>query len=134
MKVRGWPPVAAALLCVGGAACTPRPSADSTPPSVKQFIDAANQTMLRLGIEQGRAGWVQQNYITDDTEAMAARANQAYSDAVAKLAKEATRFDRAGAAADERRQLNLLKVSLVLATPSNPAESDEVTKIMARLE
>ncbi len=36
--------------------------------------------------------------------------------------------------ADERRQLNLLKVALVLATPSDPKESDELSKIMARLE
>ena len=36
--------------------------------------------------------------------------------------------------ADERRQLNLLKPSLTMVTPGNPQESDELTKIVARLE
>ena len=36
--------------------------------------------------------------------------------------------------ADQRRQLNLLKVALVLATPSDAKESEELSKIMARLE
>jgi len=34
----------------------------------------------------------------------------------------------------ERRQLNLLKLSLVMATPSDPKEAEELTTIMARLE
>src|SRR5262249_6831426 len=83
---------------------------------------------------EGRAGWVQQTYITDDTEALAARANQEYIDATARFAKESPRFDRAEASPEQRRQLNLLKLALVMVTPSNPAESDELTKIAARLE
>src|SRR5262249_61395591 len=35
---------------------------------------------------------------------------------------------------DQRRQLTLLKVGLVLATPADPKESEELTKTMARLE
>ena len=35
---------------------------------------------------------------------------------------------------DQRRQLNLLKLSLELVTPSNPAEAEEVTKLAAGLE
>ena len=44
------------------------------------------------------------------------------------------RFDNVEVPADQRRQLNLLKLSLVLATPSDPKEAEELTKIMARLE
>ena len=36
--------------------------------------------------------------------------------------------------ADQRRQLNLLKLSLVMATPSDPKESEELTRIVARLQ
>ena len=35
--------------------------------------------------------------------------------------------------ADQRRQLNLLKVSLVLATPSDPKESEELTKLVSSM-
>ena len=44
------------------------------------------------------------------------------------------KYDTVQVPADQRRQLNLLKVALVLATPSDPKESDELSKIMARLE
>ena len=49
--------------------------------------------MLRLGNEASEAGWVQNTYITPDTEAMAARANAAYMTAVTRFAKEAVRYD-----------------------------------------
>src|SRR6266536_3490339 len=123
--------LAAACLATGCAA----PS--SAPPSasdVKAFLDNANETSKRLGIESGRAGWVQQTFITDDTEAIAARANQLAIEAGARFAKGATKFDKVDVPDDQRRQLNLLKVGLVLAAPSDPKESDELTKIAARLE
>jgi peptidyl-dipeptidase A len=90
--------------------------------------------MLRLGIQQNRAGWVQQNFITDDTEALAARVNQEYIDAVARFAKEAGRYDEVDVPPDQRRQLDLLKLSLVMVTPADPAQAEELTTIMARLQ
>jgi peptidyl-dipeptidase A len=100
----------------------------------KAFLGTVNDTLLRLGIQSAQAGWVQQTYITDDTEALAARASQAANEAGARFAKEATKFDRVEVPADERRQLTVLKTSLVLATPSDPKESDELAKIMARMQ
>src|SRR3954453_21604717 len=112
-------------------------SGSSTPPSAsdaKAFLDKASATTLTLGIQQQQATWVQQTFITDDTEAIAARANHAANDAGARFAKDATKYDAVSVPADERRQLNVLKVSLVLAAPSDPKESDDLSKIMARLE
>src|SRR5712691_11760043 len=109
-------------------------SSSATPADAKTFLDHANETTLTLGIAQSQAGWVQQNFITDDTEAIAARANQAAIEAGARFAKESTKYDKVDVPADQRRMLNLLKTSLVLAAPSDPKESDELTKIMARLE
>jgi peptidyl-dipeptidase A len=128
------------LLTLAGAcglsfACAQTPSKPApTAAEAKGFLAAANATTLKLGTQQGQAGWVQQTFITDDTEAIAARANQAANEAGAKFAREAVQYDAVTVAADERRQLTLLKVALVLATPSNAAESDELSKIMARLE
>src|ERR1700704_2365698 len=121
--------------CATTIACAQTPSkAAPTVADAKAFLATANATTLKLGIEQGQAGWVQQTFITDDTEAIAARANQAANEAGSKFAKESTKYDHVEVPADQRRQLNLLKVSLVLATPSDPRESDELSKIMARLE
>src|SRR6266511_1019574 len=126
------------ILCLAAACLFPGCAAPGgAPPSAadaKAFLDNVNETTKRLGIESGRAGWVQQTFITDDTEAIAARANQLASEAGARFAKEAVKFDKVDVPADQRRQLTLLKVGLVLAAPSDPKESDEVSKIMARLE
>ena len=119
---------AAVIGCAGSSGAPPSTS------DAKTFLGTVNDTMKRLGIEQGRAGWVQQTFITADTEAIAARANQEFIDATARFAKESTKFDKVAVPADERRQLNLLKLSLTMVTPANPKESDELTKIMARLE
>src|SRR5438093_9104002 len=123
-----------AAACVGILSCAGSSGAPPTAADAKTFLDTVNDTMKRLGIEQGRAAWVQQTFITDDTEAIAARASQEFIDATARFAKESTKFDKVTVPSDQRRQLNLLKLSLVMVTPSNPKESDELTKIMARLE
>jgi peptidyl-dipeptidase A len=130
-----------ATVLVAAVGCSPSGSAGGTaagaPPSAadaKGFLDRVNEAMLKLGVAQSQAGWVQQTYITDDTDAIAARSNQAYIDAVARFAKEAVKYDKTQVPADQRRQLDLLKVSLVMATPSDPKEAEELTKTMASLE
>ena len=113
--------------------CAPRASGP-TAADAKAFLDNANATTLKLGVESNRAGWVQQTYITDDTETLSAHANQAANDAGARFAKDATRFDGVEVPPDQRRELALLKVGLVVATPSDAKESAELSAIMARVE
>jgi len=125
------------IVCALASGCARTPSssaAGTTPADATTFLNNVNDTLLRLGIQQAQAGWVQQTYITDDTEALAARANQVANEAGARFAKESTRFDRIELPPVERRQLTVLKTSLVLATPSDPKESDELSKIMARMQ
>jgi len=124
------------VICSLALACThtASSSAAATAADARTFLDATNAALLKLGVDQSRAGWVQQTFITDDTEIISAQASQAANDAGVRFAKEATRFDRAELAAGERRQITVLKTGLVLAPPSDPKESDELSKIMARLE
>jgi peptidyl-dipeptidase A len=128
--------LAIAGVCALSFGCAQTPASSETPTAAgaKTFLDTVSDTTFKLGNQASQAGWVQQTYITDDTEAMSARANQASNEAGARFAKEAVRYDAVQVPADQRRQLNLLKVALVLATPSDPRESDELSKIMARLE
>ena len=124
-------------LCVALSACTARTSGSDAEPLAndpKTFIDQVNDTLLKLGTEGSQAGWVAETYITDDTSALNARANQRFIDAIAKFAKDSVKFDKVETTPDLRRGLNLLKVSLVMATPSNPKESEELTKIAAKLD
>jgi peptidyl-dipeptidase A len=116
------------LGCAGGQS-----QPEATAEEAKTFLDNVNQTMDKLGLEANQGGWVQQNFITDDTEALGARTNQRYIDAIARAVKETPRFDKLDLPADERRQLNVLKTSLVMATPSDAKEAEELTTIMARM-
>ena len=89
--------------------------------------------MTRLLIGVNQTGWVAQTFITDDTEAIDARENQAMISAQAQWAKDSVTFDRVEVTPAERRQLNLLKLSLVLAAPDNAAESEELTRLVSRM-
>jgi peptidyl-dipeptidase A len=118
-----------AVACGGGETTAAPKSADDA----KRFLTNVNNTMLKLGIEAAQAGWVAQNFITEDTEALDARSNQQVIEAVARYAKEAAAFNSIQVPPDARRQLDLLKLSLVMVTPSDPAEATELTRIASGL-
>jgi peptidyl-dipeptidase A len=122
--------VIAAACTACGRASTPAPSADAA----TAFLRDANATMLRLSNEANQAGWVQNTYITPDTEAIAARANTAYMTAVTRFAKEAARFDDVEVPAAERRQLALLKNALTMAAPADEKEAAELSQIVSSME
>ena len=105
-----------------------------TAAEAKAFVDAAEAKLLELAVEASRAGWVQSTYITDDTEILAAKANERAINAGVEYAKQAVRFDKIKLPDDVARKLLLLKNGLTLAAPSNPKESEEVTRIAAAME
>ena len=102
---------------------SPTPSAEDA----AKFVATVNESILELAREQQQAGWVAATYITPDTQAITARANRAYIDAVARSAKDAARFNDVQVSADVRRQLDLLKTTLVVVTPSDPKQARELT-------
>src|SRR5436190_12888957 len=111
---------AAILLASLAAACAaPQNTSTPAPADATKFLAGVNESMKKLEIESNQAGWVQQNFITDDTEAIAARVNQRVLDAIAKYAKDAVKYDNVTVPADQRRQLQLLKNALVMVTPSD---------------
>jgi peptidyl-dipeptidase A len=113
------------------------PAAPDNPPTVaeaKQFLEEAEAKMLRLSVDASRAAWVQATFITDDTEILAAQANERLIGATAELAKKAARFDSVPLPPDLARKRTLLKVSLTLAAPADPKESEELTRIAAGME
>ena len=102
--------------------------------TAKTFLDDAEKKMNDLFLESSQASWVQSNFITQDTEALSAIANQRAIDYGVQLAKEAAKYDGVELPAEMHRKMDLLKRGLTLASPSDPAESKEVTKLAASLE
>ncbi|MBV8732015.1 MAG: M2 family metallopeptidase [Acidobacteriia bacterium] len=106
----------------------------ATPEEARKVIDDAEQKLLTLNIDSGRADWIKDTYITDDTEAVAAKLDERAINATVQYAKESTRFDGLKLDPVTARKIKLLKLSLTLATPSDPKESEELTRIAASME
>ncbi|HEX6216193.1 MAG TPA: M2 family metallopeptidase, partial [Vicinamibacterales bacterium] len=118
-----------AIGCGGGASAPPPSAADAA-----RFLKDVDEQLLQLGVSLNQAGWVQQNFISVDTEAINARANKAFIEAVAKYAKDAVKFQGLALPAEQKRQLDLLRLSLVMAAPSDQKEATELTTIAARMD
>jgi peptidyl-dipeptidase A len=121
---------ALAVLLAGPAFAADPPTAAEA----KAFVDEADAKLLKLSTDAQQADWVKSTFITDDTEAIAARANQVLSSVQTDLAKQATRFDAVTVPDDVRRRLLLLKLYAVVPAPPDPAENEELTRILASLE
>ena len=106
----------------------------ATPEEARKFIDDAEQKLLSLGVDAARADWIKSTYITDDSEIVAARLDERSINATVDYAKQATRFDGLKLDPVTERKIKLLKLSLTLATPSDPKESEELTRIAAAME
>jgi len=105
-----------------------------TPEEARKFIDDAEQKLLILGVDAQRADWIKSTYITDDTETVSAKLDERVINATVDDAKQSTRFDGLPLDPVTERKIRLLKLSLTLATPSDPKESEELTRIAAGME
>jgi peptidyl-dipeptidase A len=111
----------------------PKPT-KPTPDEAKAFVEAAEKRLLEIWIKSNRASWVQSNFITEDTEILAAEAQKEVTAATVELAKAAARFNGLKLPYDVERKLKLLKLALTLPAPDNPAEQKELTDISVSLE
>ncbi len=131
-RIGGWLRGGAAAVVVGACAC-----AGASGPTVEEaeaFIARAETRLLDLWIDAGRAAWVQNNFITDDTNALAAAANTAVMAATTELAAAAARFDALDLPLEMERKLLRLKTSLAAVAPSDPALQRELARIMTEME
>ena len=108
--------LACSLACRGAAPTTP----GATAADARKFLDTVNDTMHRLGVVQNQAGWVQQTYITDDTEALAAHAEQEWHRRHRAIREGRDQLRRRERPPDVSRELNLLKLSLTTGHALRP--------------
>ena len=98
------------------------------------FMKNAEQQLDDLGIRAGRAQWVQENFITDDTETLSAQAQERLTAVVTQLALDARRFDNVKKPPELERKFKLLRLSLTAPAPNNDAERKELTEIASWLD
>ena len=108
--------------------------ATATSAEASAFMERAEKRLLALSIEASRADWVQQNFITFDTEKLAADAQEKLTAAVTELAGEARRYEKLQLSPELKRKFYLLKLSLAAPAPANAAERTELTEIATWLQ
>jgi peptidyl-dipeptidase A len=100
----------------------------------EQFMKQAEVRLNELGVKTARASWVQENFITDDTEALSADAQDQLTAATTELIEQARRFDGLALPPDLARKFLLLRLSLTAPAPKDPALRKEMTQIGASLD
>ncbi len=113
-----------------GTGADAKPTVDEA----RKFTEGAEAKLLDLWVKSGRASWVQQTYITDDTQKISADADLAVKSMTAELAAEARRFDGLTLPEDVARKLKLLRLSVDIPAPRDAAEAKELAGITASLQ
>jgi len=109
-------------------------AASPTVDEARKFLNDAEKSLLDLNVAQNHADWVHENFITFDTYIVSAAADERAIAEGVRLAKAATRFDHLKLPPEMARKMKLLKLSLTLATPSEPALSAEATRLASELD
>ena len=136
-----WKQIAVAISCMAiglslaaiGASAQTKGAAASAE-EARKFIEGAEQQLFDLAVKGSRASWVEENFITEDTEQIAANANEELNTAAAKFAKEAHRFDSVQLSPELARKRMLLELATGFPAPDDPKAQKELAQILASLD
>jgi len=127
-------PLALFLLAFPSTAQPQNPAKRPTVAGARAFVAEANSRLLDLSIQQSRADWIQQNFITFDTERIAADFDRQLNAATTDFAARANRFRSLKLPSDVQRQLTLLRLSLPVPAPREPVAQKQLAEISAWLK
>jgi peptidyl-dipeptidase A len=100
----------------------------------QQFMKQAQARLNEVEVKAARASWVQENFITDDTQALSADAQDQLTAATTELIEQAKRYDGLSLPPELARQFMLLRLSLTAPAPKDPALRKEMMQIAASLD
>ncbi|MGA8154364.1 MAG: M2 family metallopeptidase [Terriglobales bacterium] len=109
-------------------------SAKPTVADAERFMSQAEVRLNELSLKANRAAWVQQNFITEDTQAINADAVDEITAVTEELIEQAKRFDGLELPQELARKFALLKLSQTAPAPHDPALRKEMTQIAASLD
>jgi len=111
------------------------PLAAQTADEATDFIARAEQLLAEDSVKRNRIDWVNQTYLTEDTNAMAADAGAVATELAMRLGLEAAKFREVpGLSEDDKRKLNMLTGGIVLPAPVTPGAALELSGISTRLQ
>lgn len=132
---------AAAILSTGFVSCAkPRPpirtdrgAAPAGVADAEAFVKRYNEAGDRVSREASYAAWVQNTYITSDTQWLAAKANERWLKFRNGAIAESKRFNGLTLEGSTGRAMRLIQGAVVTPAPRNEARLAELTTIMSKL-
>jgi peptidyl-dipeptidase A len=127
------------MLALGAALMASPVSAQgaTTAPNVadaEAFIANAEKDLFDFSVEAGRVSWINATYITDDTDAIAAKYGEVGTEKSVKYALEAAKYQNiAGLSVETKRKLDILRGGLVLPAPTKAGAAGELSEIATKL-
>jgi peptidyl-dipeptidase A len=139
-----------ALAIVAGAlsfsACkrTPSPSGEAAPSAAvkpapahetaDQFIARVNEEFRATYAELSAAQWLSSTYINDDSEMLAAKANERWLTQLNGWIQQAAKYEGQRMSPQTARSIMLLKLMTAMPAPRDPAKLAELTRIASKME
>ena len=123
-----------ALFCFVFAAVLEAQTKKPTVADAEQFMNKAEARLAELSVKGNQANWIHENFITDDSEAIAAAVNDEQTAVTTELVEQAKRFEGLKMPADLERKFLLLKLQLVAPAPKDPKLRKELTTIAVSLD
>lgn len=109
-------------------------AAAGTPAAADAFVAEAEKALADASVDVAKVSWVNQTYITDDTDAMAAKAGAQITEMSVRYGLEAAKHLRTpGLSADTKRKLELLRGGITSPAPSRPGAAAELSEIGTRM-
>ena len=132
----------AALACASLSVPTAAMAQDATTaaaaPTVSDadaFVARAEKDLFAFSVEGGRVAWINATYLTDDTDAIAARYGEIGTEKAVGYALEAAKYQALpGLSYDTKRKLDILRGGIVLPAPTTPGAAAELATISTKLQ
>ena len=122
------------MLSLAVALSVATPAFAQTAADADAFVAKAEKELAELNIFGQQVAWVNNTYLTDDTDALAARVGTQSTELSVKLAGEAAKYQALpGLSADTKRKLDFLRGGLVLPAPTTEGAANELNIIATRL-
>jgi peptidyl-dipeptidase A len=126
------PPPAASATATAPATA-PGAAGKPTVEEARAFVARLDADVRRLWIARDRAGWVRDNFITDDTEFLAAQGEEETAEYFGRATHEAQRFAGMDLPPEIARQLLLLRVSQTVPAPADAKKRNELATVESEM-
>ncbi|RPE77127.1 M2 family metallopeptidase [Vulcaniibacterium tengchongense] len=132
--------IAAAVIGLGGCKKEPTPAGAGAPAAAPegetadQFVARVNAEYKKLYPEVSAAQWLSSTYINDDSQLLAAKANERYLAQLNSWIEQARKFEGQKMSPESARAIHLLKIGAAMPPPKDPAKLEELTRIATKME